>query len=329
MSDQQVLRTSNGNGNGKVILFGEHSVVFGNPAIAAGLSLHASATAELDASLDAPTLFLPSLSAVVSCNAERCIGDHSLEVLPAFLALCEHFDLRKRGVRIDVSLDIPIGAGLGSSAALGVAIAGALGRIAAEKSISSGELIAAANKWEQVFHGNASGIDVTLAALGGLKRFVRGETATSLSLRRPLHLVVAHTGESSGTKKMVESVARQQAAQPEKVAKLFAGIAAVTRAAEGEMQNGNWDALGQLMELNHTLLSALMLSTDSIESLRSMAKDFGALGSKLTGGGGGGCVLILMRDEKAMRAMEKNFRSKNVWAHSEIVFSDRSPNGPA
>ena len=186
-TDGQGPRTSDGIGNGKVILFGEHSVVFGNPAIAAGLRLRAKAKAQVDASLDVPTLFLPSLSAVVSCREELCVGERSLEVLPAFLALCEHFDLRGSGLRVDLSFNIPVGAGLGSSAALGVAISNALGRIATGNPLSPDHLIGAANKWEQVFHGNASGIDVSLAALGGLKRFVRGESPVSVPLRKPFN----------------------------------------------------------------------------------------------------------------------------------------------
>jgi mevalonate kinase len=144
-----------------------------------------------------------------------------------------------------------------------------------------------------VFHGNPSGIDNTMSAVGGVALFRRGEPLQPLRSNKPLHLVVGYSGESSSTKEMVASVRRQLEQDPERVTKTFEGIESLVRNAKLAIEAGDVVALGQLLDLNHTLLSSLMLCTTKLDAMCQRAREAGALGAKMTGAGGGGCMFAL------------------------------------
>jgi len=151
--------------------------------------------------------------------------------------------------------------------------------------------------WERVFHGNPSGVDAAVAALGGTLLFAReGDSSVvqRLLAGAPLILVIGHSGLPSSTRTMVESVARQRAQHPDVVDKTFDAIAAIVRNARLAIEAGDVRGLGKLLDLNQMLLAGLLLSTQEIESMCSIARDHGALGAKLTGAGGGGCVVALV-----------------------------------
>ncbi len=220
------------------------------------------------------------------------------------------------------SIELPPGAGLGASAALGVAIARAA-LAAAGRPASDADAIARATAWERVFHGNPSGVDVTAAAIGGCFRFTRGRAALAeaaapaapaagtglyplgaqpVAPARDLVLCVGLTGVSTSTREMVEGLARRRERDPERVDRSIAAIGALVDEAARAVEAGDLPALGQLMDRNQTLLEELLLSTEMLEDLCARARRAGALGAKLTGKGGGGSVLALAAD--AARADE-------------------------
>jgi mevalonate kinase len=268
--------------HGKVILFGEHAVVYGVPAIAVGISAGADARA------------LPAAAASISIGDFRArAGDGSelalaLEALLAALGAPPH--------ALEVELGLPAGAGLGASAALGVAIARAvleaLGELPGEARV-----LRAAAAWEGVFHGSASGIDAAAAFHGGCLWYSRGDGARPLEPGAELSLAIALAGPPAPTRSMVESVARLKSRRPELVDKALAGIRALVENARLSLEAGDRRSLGQLMDLNHMILSGLFLSTEGIETTCTIAREAGALGAKLTGAGGGGAVVALVEDD--------------------------------
>ncbi len=264
--------------------------MYGVPAIAVGIDR--GATARILARDAGPsTLSL----AVEGGEALRVSEDGEEPLARAFSALIASVRSRRAlgPIAAMAEADLPAGAGLGCSAALGVALARALG---AE---TSDEARHHAMAWERVFHGNPSGVDAAVAALGGAIMFARREDAMnegsveSVSLRAPLVLAIGHSGMASSTRTMVESVARQRARQPEIVEKTFEGIAAIGRSARLAIEAGDVRALGKLLDMNQMLLAGLLLSTQEIEAMCASARAAGALGAKLTGAGGGGCVIAL------------------------------------
>jgi mevalonate kinase len=200
-------------------------------------------------------------------------------------------------VRVRARVELPAGAGLGCSAALGVAVIGALDE-ALGVSRTPDELAAVSLAWEKVFHGNPSGIDNTMAACGGIGLFRRGQPLSPIVPKKPLRLVVANSGEQASTKQMVESVARQHTKAPARIDQIFDGIAAIVANGKTAIETGNLRDLGQLMTLNQKLLNTLLLSTAKLEELCDAAMSAGALGAKLTGSGGGGCMIALVESEQ-------------------------------
>jgi mevalonate kinase len=281
-----------GFGRGKVILLGEHAVVHGYSAIAAGIErgVHAKAT-------------------LGECDVLR-VEPWDLELEPdsqgeeplqrAFAAILEGYEDRPP-LRVEARAELPAGAGLGCSAAIGVAVLDAIDE-ALGRSRSRTELGEAALAWEKVFHGSPSGVDNMMSAVGGVALFRRGQALQSVRLNRPLHLVIGHSGESASTKEMVAAVARQLEQEPERVTRTFEGIETLVRNAKLAIEAGDLIALGQLLDLNHTLLSSLMLCTTKLDAMCHAAREAGALGAKMTGGGGGGCTFALApKPEEAER----------------------------
>lgn len=272
-----------GFGRGKVILLGEHAVVHGCPAIAVGIErgVHAEARpGERD------RLNIEPWGLDLDPDPE---GAEPLQ--RAFAAVLEGYPARPP-LDVRASAELPAGAGLGCSAAIGVAVLDAIDQ-ALGRTRTREELGQAALVWEKVFHGNPSGIDNTMSAVGGVALFVRGEPLRPIQANKPLHLVVGYSGEPSSTKEMVESVRRQLENDPERVGKAFAAIEALVRNAKLALEAGDLVSLGQLLDLNHTLLSSLMLCTTKLDAMCQRARSAGALGAKMTGAGGGGCMFAL------------------------------------
>lgn len=266
----------------KVILFGEHAVVHGRLAIAAALDR--GARAEAASTEGGSRLTLDPWGRSVR------VGDDD-EVARAFSSVLDALG-GEGDVDVHVSVEVPGGAGLGCSAALAVAIARASAG-ARGLSIDDERAAACANAWERVFHGNPSGVDVAVAARGGVLAFRKGETPTRVMPGGEMELAVVSTGEPASTRSMVESVARQLARRPQVVERTFDGIDTLAKEGTKAIERGLWYEVGRLMDLNHALLASLMVSTESLERACNAARAAGALGAKLTGGGGGGCAIAL------------------------------------
>lgn len=264
--------------NGKVILLGEHAVVYGVPAIAAGIERGVLAEAER----------ATSASLVIGDRSARAGEDTDLA--RAFVALLAALDAPP--VEVRATLEIPPGSGLGASAALGVAIARATLSALGEEQ-DPVRVLAAAAAWEGIYHGNPSGVDAAAAANEGCIWFEKGQGIAPISLGCDLVLAVGIAGPPASTKMMVDSVARLRERRPLIVDKAVEAIAALVRNAKLCLETADLTGLGSLMNYNQMLLSGLFVSTEGIERCCALARDAGALGAKLTGAGGGGAVVAL------------------------------------
>jgi mevalonate kinase len=298
---------------GKVILLGEHAVVYGVPAIAVGIERGAHATATV-----LPKG--PSRLVIEGFPIEILEDDAKRDLSRAFRAI-----LAPTRVAHDVTTswdvavraDLPPGGGLGCSAALGVAIARAL-----DPEADDGVVRERAMQWEMVFHGNPSGIDTAVALSGGSIVFEGGKITPLVLPPLGFTLCIGHSGMASSTKSMVEAVARMRARRPEIVDKTFAGIRSLVDNARLALEAGDVQGLGKLMDLNQMLLAGLFVSTQEIERMCSLAREAGAYGAKLTGAGGGGCVVALVPDDRASPAVAEAVLA--AWKTEDFVgFSTR------
>ncbi len=270
-------------GLGKVILLGEHAVVYGHPALAGALARGVAATVA-DAPADRVRVAAWGLDAGGEHPAAVALG----RIRQAF-AVAGH-------VEVVGEADLPARAGLGSSAALSVAIARALAPGAGDADIER-----AAQEGEKVFHANPSGVDVALATRGGLGLFRRGAGLEPIAAR-PFRLAIGLTGEPRDTAARVAHVAALRERDRAATDACLAALGELARA--GREALGNPARLGALLDEAQRRLEALGLSSPGIDRLVTQARAAGALGAKLTGAGGGGAVIALApgREDEVLAA---------------------------
>jgi mevalonate kinase len=266
------MSETTGFGHGKLILLGEHAVVFGAPALAAGISRGVKVTAR------------PGTGriAVPAWGVEVRVGDGS-QIGTAAARLLARLGVSDRDFTVEA--DLPSRAGLGSSSALSVALA----RAAAG---DDPRLLEAVSEAESVFHGSPSGIDAAAALHGGVGRFRKGEGWQPVALQRPIKVCVGLTGQPRETRAQVEAVGRLCARTPV-ARRLIDALAEVTEAGVAALGAGDIDGLGRLFDLAHGLLAGLRVSSAQLDTLVHAARAAGAIGAKLTGAGGGGAVIAL------------------------------------
>jgi hydroxymethylglutaryl-CoA reductase len=276
-------------GHGKIILFGEHAVVYGSRAIAAPVPLAVRArVVEED---DGVWLVVPRWGVEQRLRTDPA-KQRSFEV-PAALILKE-LGLTDRSMRIEVYSEMPRAMGLGGSAAVAVAIIRALDRHF-ELGLTDDAVNALAYQCECVAHGTPSGIDNTVATFGQPLVYRKGDPPQihSLALPEPITFVIGMTGVESLTAKMVARVREGRERNPDVYDTMFKGIDAVSGQALEALRRNDLERLGELMNVCQGLLNGLGVSSWELEELIQIARENGALGAKLTGGGGGGSMIAL------------------------------------
>ncbi len=285
---------------GKVILFGEHAVVYGRPAIAVPVTqVRACAVVE-----DAPS-GQGSVIHATDLNLHHHVGTPLTADDPAYpLEATVRHTLEWLGIEnmpdltLTVSSTVPIARGLGSGAAIATAIVRALAQHLG-RSPTSREVSNLVYQTEVIHHGTPSGIDNTVVALEQPVYFVKGEPVQILRLEQPFWVVVGDTGIASPTKIVVGDVRRGWQKDRDRYEALFDHIAAIVLRAREAMVAGDTTRLGSLMDENQGLLDALAVSSPELERLISAAREAGAMGAKLCGAGRGGNMIALATPQKA------------------------------
>lgn len=277
-----------GVGRGKIILFGEHFVVHGAPAIAAGIMN--SAIVEIEKAEKNNIITEQTVVKEVSLEGIQRVLD-AMDVK-------EKYDVYLEG-------DLPTFGGLGSSAAFSVGLARAVGE---DKGmvLNDEQVNRYAYEGEKAFHGNPSGIDNVMATYGGIILFRKGTGESFFEILKPgkkLDIVVGFTGKLSKTRRMIERVRTYKEDDELQWTQLMDQVSDLVYRGKTAIGKGKLEEIGKLINENQTLLSEIGVSDELNDKLIKIMLDAGALGAKLTGGGGGGCCIALARDKVAAQGI--------------------------
>ncbi|MBH97913.1 MAG: hydroxymethylglutaryl-CoA reductase [Rhodospirillaceae bacterium] len=278
-----------GVGYGKIVLLGEHSVVYGRHAIAAAVPIVIKAAVEDCA--DGIHLMIPRWGVEYQLATDP--KDRRSFEKPAGVMLDE-LGLSGRGIRIEVFPEVPRGMGLGGSAAMAVAIVRALDKHFG-LGLTNQEVNRLAFESEKVAHGTPSGLDNTVATYGDALVYRSGEPplVEPLNITQPIPIVIGMTGYEGLTAKTVGRVRNAWKKDRSLYDRIFDQIDSLVLQGVRAIQDNDLLALGELMNVCHGMLNALQVSTPELEHLVDIARENGAIGAKLTGGGGGGSIIAL------------------------------------
>jgi len=283
---------------GKVILLGEHAVVYGKHALA--LPLPAAVSATVRESESGLSLAVPDW------GLSRVIGTKGSDIDAAIRLILREVDIDQDNFAIRMRSTLPRAMGLGSSAAFAVAIVRAFDA-AFELGLDDTRINDIAFACEKIAHGTPSGIDNTLAthARPMLFRNVDGLEFKELELNERPPIVIASCDRAGSTHEQVAGVRVRYDDSPESYAAIFEQIDALSTAGAAALSKGDYEELGRNMNINHGLLNAIGVSTPDLEQMIDIARAAGAAGAKLTGAGGGGSIVALCPDttEKVSAAL--------------------------
>jgi hydroxymethylglutaryl-CoA reductase len=283
------IQMSEGVAAGKVILLGEHAAVYDRHVLA--LPLETAVTARIAETSSGIRLSIPDW------NIEQQLSSALKEQggAAAVLALImDHFGVADRGYDIHVRSRIPIAMGLGSSAALAVAIIRAFDKLAG-KGMSDAEVEKLAFECEKISHGTPSGIDNNIATYGEAVLYTKSARSRTkaIKLSEVPPIVIASSGIRGNTKEQVAGVRARYDKNRELYSTIFDEIDEISEAGAIALTNCDYEQLGSMMNVCHGFLNAIEVSTPELEKMIAIARQNGAIGAKLTGAGGGGSIVAL------------------------------------
>jgi len=303
---------ANSSAPGKVILAGEHSVVYGFPAIAASVGLR--------------------------CKVQvKGINENSIHIIAENLEIDKHYDLLefdkwekrknylldsiafaaneslkisgrdKNGIEIIIKSEIPISAGMGSSASVVVSTIASIFHLFSHK-WDLNVISKIAFEAEKITHGTPSGIDNSIATYGGVIKFHNGKIEFN-QISKEIPFIIVNSNVERNTKTLVNKVAKLQIEFPEIVNPILTQMGAISDKMQIAIQKNDLRIIGKLMDINHGLLNSIGVGHTMLDQYVWAAKKAGALGAKLTGAGGGGCMIAIAKNKSDQKTIV-NFLSK-------------------
>jgi hydroxymethylglutaryl-CoA reductase len=298
--EENAPTTIQGTASGKVILLGEHAVVYDRHALALPLEKAVSASLQ---ETRAPTRLLFSDSGQRFASSE-CVTGGATELL---YFVMERLGVAKRSFEVRLRSRIPPAMGLGSSAAVAVALLRAFNNVL-DLALDDAAINELAFACEKLAHGSPSGIDNTLATYGRpvLYRKDAPRPIAFIELQEAPPLVIAASGLRGITKNQVAAVRSRYERNVDRYNAIFDEIDEISVAGAEALASGDYGALGALMNICHGLLNALQVSVPELERMVDIARSAGAAGAKLTGAGGGGSIVALCpgRVDEVERALQ-------------------------
>lgn len=285
---------------GKIILFGEHAVVYGQPALAVPVT-QVHADVEISNSSRAG-IWIHAPDVNLHAELSSLPSDHpTASVLHNFFFAFGIFPIPS--LDISITSTIPVASGLGSGAAVTVALLRALSSFFFLP-LTNDQINSLAYEIEKLHHGTPSGIDNTVVTYARPVYFIKGQPIETFKVGASFTLVIADTGINAPTKESVGDVRKLWESNKSKWEKVFDEIGEIVRNAKENIENGEWKSLGALMDANHAFLQRLTVSSPELDRLVESARSSGASGAKLSGGGRGGNMIALVEKDRAAQVSE-------------------------
>lgn len=275
---------------GKIILFGEHAVVYGRAALAVPVT-QVQAEVEVWRS-SRPGIWIDAPDVGLNAELDFLRADHPLAAVVHNLFFALGVDPFPN-LEIRITSTIPVASGLGSGAAVSVALIRAL-TSTLHRQVTDEQVSAWAYEIEKLHHGTPSGIDNTVITFAKPVFFMQDRPIEMLAVRKAFHIVIGDTGIPAPTKELVADVRRLWELDRRRWDGIFDEIGRISLSARQAIEAGKPGQLGALMDHDHALLQKLSVSSPELDRLVEAARQAGAHGAKLSGGGRGGNMIALV-----------------------------------
>lgn len=311
------LNNGIGKSHGKMIIMGEHAVVYGYPAIAF------------------PLLSIPVIVRIKESSEKTLLSNYfvgkiadlpdALSGVKYLIDILDHeFNQQDINYAIFIDSGLPIERGLGSSAAIGAAITRAFFDFF-DQPIDQEKLLKHINKSETVTHCKASGLDANTVISESPIKFGKDKAASHFSFASDGFIVIADSGIKGKTKETVADVRTMYDKAPEKIGQMLEQLGQHTEDTVIALKNNDLVKLGQIFTDANSILSKLNLAVPKTDKLNKAAISAGALGSKITGGGRGGCTISLAKNledaKKIQQALREN-GAEQTWTQPLSIYEN-------
>jgi len=308
-----------GIGFGKAILFNEHFVVYGVPAIVSAIGNYT--VAKIEPRNSSGWKIKDNRKATPNYKEEKL--DQQKESINNMIKKMD-LNLNKKGVEITLEGNLYAASGIGASAASCVAITRALSEHF-NLDLTDEEINDIAYEGEKGYHGTPSGIDNTASTFGGLIWFEKGENKVidRIEIQNPTEIVMGNTGKVANTTKAVQGVKQRNKENSEKYQKIFDRAENIAYLAKDALEDEDYRELGKLMDENHKLLQQIEVSSRELDFLVKLARDYGAFGAKLTGGGLGGNMIALTPGKKLQEEVATAIEKEGFQTVKTVIGASR------
>ena len=289
---------------GKVILFGEHFVVYGVKAILCAINKRITVTAE---EIDEKKISIKSNIGELELEPNKPISEINSPLKPFYYLANKIIQDKDLGIKIEVESEIPLGVGLGSSSACCVAGAAAIAKLFG--SISKEEILKLAIEAEKTIFQNTSGADCTVCTFGGLMEYDKENGFSKIESEPNFHLVIANSNVEHSTDRVVAGVREFKESNKEEFSKLCENESTLIENVLELLKENNIKELGHKAIQNQEYLERIGISNDKLRDMIQIGQK-SSFGAKITGAGGGGCIFALT-DESNLENTIKEFKEKN------------------
>jgi len=289
---------------GKVILFGEHFVVYGVKAILCSINKRVTVTAE---KISERKISIKSEIGNIVLEPNKSISEINSPLKPFYYLANKVIKNQNTGIQINIDSEIPLGAGLGSSSACCVAGAAAIFKLFGK--ISKKEILEHAIEAEKTIFENTSGADCTVCTYGGIMEYDKKQGFKKIENEPNFHLVIVNSNIKHSTELMVSKVKQFEIENREEFTKLSDQESKLVKDVLKLLKEDNTAEIGEKINQNQEYLETIGISNNELRKMIKIGQK-SSFGAKITGSGGGGCIFAITNESNLEETL-KEFKNKN------------------